>query len=162
MIALRHLREQVAVIVPDVRLLVGPRSCTCTSPFTSRQSCHVSSPYFKQLILGLWLWLDFCFTNFLDFNCDCDGYCDGPLSARARGFTFCMALRYFTLSSSLCAETIVGAWEVRLEKNMERVRAMLGISFYLYEVGSARAPKGFPWWTAGMKIDPRVPSTLIR
>ena len=56
-----------------------------------------------------------------------------------------MALRYFTLSSSLCAETIVGAWEVRLEKNMERVRAMLGISFYLYEVGSARAPKGFPW-----------------
>ena len=65
MIALRHLREQVAVIVPDVRLLVGPRSCTCTSPFTSRQSCHVSSPYFKQLILGLWLWLDFCFTNFL-------------------------------------------------------------------------------------------------
>ena len=32
-----------------------------------------------------------------------------------------------TLSSSLCAETIVGAWEVRLEKNMERVRAMLGI-----------------------------------
>ena len=55
-----------------------------------------------------------------------------------------MALRYFTLSSSLCAETIGGAWEVRLEKNMERVRAMLGISFYLYEVGSARAPKGFP------------------
>ena len=73
-----------------------------------------------------------------------------------------MALRYFTLSSSLCAETIGGAWEVRLEKNMERVRAMLGISFYLYEVGSARAPKGFPWWTAGMKIDPRVPNTLIR
>ena len=70
-----------------------------------------------------------------------------------------MALRYFTLSSSLCAETIGGAWEVRLEKNMERVRAMLGISFYLYEVGSARAPKGFPWWTAGMKmIDPRVPN----
>ena len=63
-----------------------------------------------------------------------------------------MALRYFTLSSSLCAETIVGAWEVRLETNMERVRAMLGISFYLYEVGSARAPKGFPWWTAGMTI----------
>ena len=61
-----------------------------------------------------------------------------------------MALRYFTLSSSLCAETIVGAWEVRLEKNMERVRAMLGISFYLYEVGSARAPKGFPWWTAAI------------
>ena len=29
---------------------------------------------------------------------------------------------------------------------------MIGISFYLYEVGSARAPKGFPpWWTAGMK-----------
>ena len=53
-----------------------------------------------------------------------------------------MALRYFTLSSSLCAETIVGAWEVRLEKNMERVRAMVSISFYLYEVGSARAPKG--------------------
>ena len=25
--------------------------------------------------------------DFLDFNCD--GYCDGPLSARARGFTFC-------------------------------------------------------------------------
>ena len=63
-----------------------------------------------------------------------------------------MALRYFTLSSSLCAETIGGAWEVRLEKNMERVRAMIGISFYLYEMGSARAPKGFPWWTAGMKI----------
>ena len=60
MIALRHLREQVAVIVPDVRLLVGPRSCTCTSPFTSRQSHHVSSPYFKQLILGLWF--GFCFT----------------------------------------------------------------------------------------------------
>ena len=36
------------------------------------------------------------------------------------------------------------------------------IFFYLYEVGSARAPKGFPWWTAGMKIDPRVPNTLIR
>ena len=31
-------------------LLVGPPSCT--SPFTSRQSHHVSSPYFKQLILG--------------------------------------------------------------------------------------------------------------
>ena len=62
----------------------------------------------------------------------------------------------------MCAETIGGAWEVRLEKNMERVRAMIGISFYLYEVGSARAPKGFPWWTAGMKIDPRVPNTLIR
>ena len=76
--------EQVAVIVPDVRLLVGPPSCT--SPFTSRQSHHVSSPYFKQLILGLWL--DFCFTNFLDFNCD--GYYDGALSARARGFTFCV------------------------------------------------------------------------
>ena len=73
-----------------------------------------------------------------------------------------MALRYFTLSSSFCAETIGGAWEVRLEKNMERVRAMVSISFYLYEVGSARAPKGFPWWTAGMKIDPRVPNTLIR
>ena len=70
-----------------------------------------------------------------------------------------MALRYFTLSSSLCAETIGGAWEVRLKKNMERVRAMVSISFYLYEVGSARAPKGFPWWTAGMKIDPRVPNT---
>ena len=85
--ALRHLRagcQQVAVIVPDVRLLVGPPSCT--SPFTSRQSHHVSSPYFKQLILGLWL--DFCFTNFLDFNCD--GYYDGALSARARGFTFCV------------------------------------------------------------------------
>ena len=39
---------------------------------------------------------------------------------------------------------------------------IIGISFYLYEVGSARAPKGFPWWTAGMKIDPRVPNTLIR
>ena len=37
---------------------------------------------------------------------------------------------------------------------------MLGISFYHYEVGSARAPKGFPWWTAGMKIDPRVPNIL--
>ena len=35
-----------------------------------------------------------------------------------------------------------------MEKNMERVRAMLGISFYLYEVGSARAPKGFPWLKA--------------
>ena len=32
----------------------------------------------------------------------------------------------------------------------------------IYEVGSARAPKGFPWLTAGMKIDPRVPITLIR
>ena len=72
------------MIVSDVRLLVGPPSCT--SPFTSRQSHHVSSPYFKQLILGLWL--DFCFTNFLDFNCD--GYYDGALSARARGFTFCV------------------------------------------------------------------------
>ena len=59
---------------------------SCTSPLTSRQSHHVSSPYFKQLILGLWL--DFCFTNFLDFNCD--GYYDGALSARARGFTFCV------------------------------------------------------------------------
>jgi len=66
-----------------------------------------------------------------------------------------MVLRYFTLSSSLCAETIGGAWEVRLEKNMERVRAMIGMSFYLYEVGGARAPKDFPWWTAGMKIDPK-------
>ena len=59
--ALRHLRagcQQVAVIVPDVRLLVGPPSCT--SPFISRQSHHVSSPYFKQLILGLWF--GFCFT----------------------------------------------------------------------------------------------------
>ncbi len=73
-----------------------------------------------------------------------------------------MALRYFTLSSSLCAETIGGAWDVMLEKNMERVRAMVSISFCLYEVGSARAPKGFPWWTAGMKIDPRVPNTLPR
>jgi len=44
---------------------------------------------------------------------------------------------------------------------MERVRAMIGISFYLYEMGSARAPKGFPWWTAGMKIDPRVPNTAF-
>ena len=44
----------------------------------------------------------------------------------------------------------------------EAVRAMVSISFYLYEVGSARAPKGFPWWTAGMKVDPRVPNTLIR
>ena len=35
-----------------------------------------------------------------------------------------------------------------MEKNMERVRAMLGISFYLYEVGSARAPKRFPWLKA--------------
>ena len=87
------------MIVSDVRLLVGPPSCT--SPFTSRQSHHVSSPYFKQLILGLWLWLDFCFTNFLDFNFifnsafnfeypfNCGGYYDGALSARARGFTFC-------------------------------------------------------------------------
>jgi hypothetical protein len=32
---------------------------------------------------------------------------------------------------------------------------MIGMSFYLYEVGSARAPKDFPWWTAGMKIDPK-------
>ena len=39
-------------------MLVGPPSCT--SPFTSRQSHHVSSPYFKQLILGLWF--GFCFT----------------------------------------------------------------------------------------------------
>ena len=29
------------------------------------------------------------------------------------------------------------------------------------EVGSARAPKGFPWWTAGMKIDPRVPTVIL-
>ena len=73
-------------------MLVGPPSCT--SPFTSRQSHHVSSPYFKQLILGLWL--DFCFTNFLDFNCD--GYYDGALSAGARGvlpfvFTFIRTVR---------------------------------------------------------------------
>ena len=43
----------------------------------------------KKTLLGLWL--DFCFTNFLDFNCD--GYYDGALSARAaraRGFTFCV------------------------------------------------------------------------
>ena len=53
---------------------------------TKQKTLHVSSPYFKQLILGLWL--DFCFTNFLDFNCD--GYYDGALSARARGFTFCV------------------------------------------------------------------------
>ena len=68
----------------------------------ARQSHHVSSPYFKQLILGLWLWLDFCFTNFLDFNFmfnsafnfeypfNCGGYYDGALSARARGFAFCV------------------------------------------------------------------------
>ena len=85
-----------------------------------------------------------------------------PAAVGAPSLSRRMALRYFTLSSSLCAETIGGAWEVRLEKNMERVRAMVSISFYLYEVGSARAPKGFPWWTAGMKIDPRVPNTLIR
>jgi hypothetical protein len=44
----------------------------------------VSSPYFKQLILGLWL--GFCFTNFLDFNFNCDGYYyyDEALSARAK------------------------------------------------------------------------------
>ena len=88
MIALRATSpvtcEQVAVIVSDVRLLVGPPSCT--SPLTSRRSHHVSSPYFKQLILGLWL--DFCFTNFLDFNCG--GYYDGALPARAKGFTFCV------------------------------------------------------------------------
>ena len=48
------------------------------------------SPHFKQLILGLWL--DFCFTNFLDFNCN--GYYDGALSERERaGFhTFCSVL----------------------------------------------------------------------
>ena len=70
-----------------------PPDCTLriflVSFYLGRQSHHFSSPYFnfKQVILGLWL--DFCFTDFLDFNCDCDGYCDGPLSARARGFTFC-------------------------------------------------------------------------
>ena len=32
------------------------------------------------------------FTNFLDldFNFNCDGYYDGALSARARGFAFCV------------------------------------------------------------------------
>ena len=32
------------------------------------------------------------FTNFLDFNFmfNCGGYYDGALSARARGFTFCV------------------------------------------------------------------------
>ena len=54
-----------------------------------------------------------------------------------------MALRYFTLSSSLCAETIGAAWEVRSENNMERVRAMIAPPSYLYEVSSARAPEGF-------------------
>ena len=47
----------------DVRLLVGPPSCT--SPLTSRQSHHVSSPYFKQLIFGLWFDTLLFFTNFL-------------------------------------------------------------------------------------------------
>ena len=46
------------------RASVDKSKPSCTSPFTSRQSHHVSSPYFKQLILGLRL--DFCFTNFLD------------------------------------------------------------------------------------------------
>ena len=54
-----------------------------------------------------------------------------------------MALRYFTLSSSLCAETIGATWEVRSENNMERVRAMIAPPSYLYEVSSARAPEGF-------------------
>ena len=72
-----------------------------------------------------------------------------------------MALRYFTLSSSLCAETIGGAWEVRLEKNMERVRAMIGISFYLYEMGSARAPKGIPVTVIFFSIFYRVYFTNI-
>ena len=54
-----------------------------------------------------------------------------------------MALRHFTLSSSLCAETIGAAWEVRSENNMERVRAMIAPPSYLYEVSSARAPEGF-------------------
>ena len=54
-----------------------------------------------------------------------------------------MALRHFTLSSSLCAETIGATWEVRSENNMERVRAMIAPPSYLYEVSSARAPEGF-------------------
>ena len=53
------------------------------------------------------------------------------------------ALRHFTLSSSLCAETIGATWEVRSENNMERVRAMIAPPSYLYEVSSARAPEGF-------------------
>ena len=169
MIALRHLREQVAVIVPDVRLLVGPRSCTCTSPFTSRQSCHVSSPYFKQLILGLWFGFCFTFHELLGLQLHVqlglqlrvplqlrrllrwssigarEGFCllcllslepwinknffkgqgqqvvwrvphAGLLLRALHHSSRRMALRYFTLSSSLCAETIGGAWEVRLEK----------------------------------------------
>jgi len=84
MIALRHLRAGGGDCAG--RSIARWSSFSCTSPFTSRQSHHVSSLYFKQLILGLWL--DFCFTNFLDFNCD--GYYDGALSARARGFTFCV------------------------------------------------------------------------
>ena len=54
-----------------------------------------------------------------------------------------MALRHFTLYSSLCAETIGATWEVRFENNMERVRAMIAPPSYLYEVSSARAPEGF-------------------
>ena len=53
------------------------------------------------------------------------------------------ALRHFTLSSSLCAETIGATWEVRSENNMERARAMITPPSYLYEVSSARAPEGF-------------------
>jgi len=54
-----------------------------------------------------------------------------------------MALRHFTLSSSLCAETAGATWEARSEKNMERVRAMISPPSHLYEVSSARAPEGF-------------------
>ena len=50
---------------------------------------------------------------------------------------------HFTLSSSLCTETIGATWEVRSENNMERVRAMIAPPSYLYEVSSARAPEGF-------------------
>ena len=73
-----------------------------------------------------------------------------PLSPRAglllrapRHSSRRMALRHFTLSLSLCAETIGATWEVRSENNMERVRAMIAPPSYLYEVSSARAPEGF-------------------
>ena len=41
------------------------------------------SPYFKQQTALLRLWLDFCFTNFLDFKCE--GCYDGALPECARG-----------------------------------------------------------------------------
>ena len=86
-IALRHLRAGGGECFG--RLIARWSSFMHVSVYLEAESpCQF--PVFQTTHLGLWL--DFCFTNFLDFNCD--GYYDGALSARARGFTFCVDPRF--------------------------------------------------------------------